>query len=227
MSSTTYAGVGTYLSSSYYLRNYYTSNRDATSSTYRSAASDSTLSLADAMALRRAIKNLGSFEYDDADDQDIRNSVSAFVSTYNNLISSSSDSSDYTMQRLSKQLKSLTSKYSDDLSDIGININDDGSLSTKSTLLSSASLSRFESLFSKDSDYMQKTKAYAKRIQNRSDALVVTETNKANVSKSASGTETDSETDSTEVAEIVAASLDLETASASTTGVGGNVDVSL
>lgn len=172
--SATYIDAATYLSSTYYLRNFYKSNVDARSSSTRSEYSNDELSLADGKALARAIRNLGSFTYDDDSDQDIRNSVSAFISSYNNLISSLSDSDDSSLKYNMKQLKNISSEYSSALDKVGITVNSDGTFTARSSLLSTASLSKFEDLFSADSDYMIRTNACRKRIERRSDSLVNT-----------------------------------------------------
>lgn len=189
MALSTYAGTGTTLASSFYLRNFYSQNRDARTTTSRSHLSNSQLSSADTAALRKAVKELGKFSYDDDSTENIRNSVSAFVSTYNNLLDSASDSGDRKMQQSAKLLKDLTSKYSDNLDKIGITVNSDGTLETRSSLFSTASISKFEKLFSGDSDYMQGVSAYSKRLQKRSDTLnLIEETalrqkNQANAAK--------------------------------------------
>lgn len=175
MSSTTYVGAGTTLSSSFYLRNYYISNRNASTSSKRGEMNTSTLSLADSMALRRAIKNLGISEFSEDNDADIRSSVAAYIETYNNTLSSALDSGDHTLTRNMKQLKAIAKEYASDLNKIGVTVNDDGSLTRRDTLFKSASLSKFEKLFSANSKFMQRTKACAKRIEQRSEALSITE----------------------------------------------------
>lgn len=173
--STAYAGAGESLSSSYYLRRFYTGNTDARTSTSRKQYSKTMLSNADAHALRRAIKSLGSFTYDDDNSTNIRNSVSAFIATYNNMLSSSGASDDRRMQQICKSVKKLSAEYEKELDKIGITVNSDGTLETRTDLFANASISKFENLFSKDSDYMQRISAYAKRIENRSSVLDIEE----------------------------------------------------
>lgn len=50
------AGTGTSLSANYYLRNFYTANRNAVTSSKRKEMTGGTLSQADATALHRAAK---------------------------------------------------------------------------------------------------------------------------------------------------------------------------
>lgn len=173
--STAYAGTGVSLSSSYYMRRFYTANADAKTSASRKQYSNSALSNADARALRRAIKSLGSFTYDDDNSTNIRNSVSAFIDTYNNLLDSSGNSEDRRMQQTYKSMKKLTSEYANELDKIGITVSKDGTLKKRSDLFANADISKFEKLFSKDTDYMQRVSAYTRRVQKRSETLDIEE----------------------------------------------------
>lgn len=175
--STTFAGAGTTLSSNYYLRNFYVANRDAHTSSKRKAIRNSELALADGMALRRAVRQLGSMEFSEEKASDIRSSVSAFIATYNHTLSSASASSDRTLNRSMKQMKSMAQEYASDLDKIGITVNDDGTLTRRDALFTTTGIAKFEKLFSSDSDFMQRTAAYARRIERRSEALALTERN--------------------------------------------------
>lgn len=230
-----YAGAGMSLSSDYYMRNFYVSNRDAGTKSKRSSLTGSELSLADSMALRRAVKNLGSFDYTKSQSNDIRSSVLAFMDTYNNLLDSAgSKSSDAIMDHTAKQLKSLTGEHEKDLDKIGITVNPDGTLSSRENLFNSAALSKFEKLFSGDSDYMQQASAYAKRLARRSEELVTDELYRSKASGS-SNTKTESPEDtdgpsaegpdSTPAAKVLAASLDLDTLL--NTGIGSKINLTL
>lgn len=174
--STAFAGTATSLSSSYYMRRLYADNAAAKTDSSRALMRKSTLSYADSHALRRAIKNLGSFSYDDDHSTDIRNSVSAFVNTYNNLLDSSGTSSDNELQKSCKGLKKLTQEYADDLNKIGITVNKDGTLKTRTDLFANADISKFKELFSKDSKYMQRVSSYSKRMELRGQELDAEET---------------------------------------------------
>lgn len=218
MANNTFAGMGTSLSSSYYLRNLYISNRDAGTSSKRSSFRNSELALADGIALRRAVKNLGSFTYDDDSDKNIRNSVQAYITAYNNTISSLSDSMDYDLKHDLKQLKNLTSEYKDELDDIGITVNENGTLTSRSSLFSTASLSKFEELFSGESTYMRRASSYGKRIEQRSQALDFTE-------KTAARSKTPKpDTAAKSSAELLAETIE---DTLSNTGIGQNVNIVL
>lgn len=227
MANESYIGTGTTLSSNYYVRNFYISNRDASTSGKRKNMSNTALTVADGHALRRAIKNLGSFDYSEIQDSNIRNNVLAYIQTYNNTLSSASASSDHTLERSSKQLKNITAEYSAQLDKIGITVNEDGTLTSRESLFKTADLSKFKSLFSSDSEFMQRTSAYAKRIERRSESLKLTEENqklKQIADSKAAGTATDTDA-STTAAQLAAASLDLDTLL--NTGVGKNVNIVL
>ena len=112
MSNTAYIGSGTTLSSKYYLRSFYRSNREAGTSSKRREFSGNQLALADGRALRQAVRRLTSSDFSDDQDANTRNSVLAYIQTYNNMLSSAGSSSDRTLERSAKQLKNITSEYS-------------------------------------------------------------------------------------------------------------------
>lgn len=223
MATNTYIGAGTTLSSNFYLRNFYMSNRDARTASKRKDMDHSALTLADGQALRRAIKKIGSLEFDDNNDSYIRNSVKAFIDTFNNTIDSTSDSTDHTLSRNMKQLKSIAQEYSSDLDKIGITVNDDGTLTRRDALFSTASLSKFEKLFSSGSDFMQRASACAKRIEHRSDSLTFTEKNQELLQNATS--QSAAATDTTAVAQLISDGTDLDTLL--NTGIGQNVNIVL
>lgn len=231
MSAADYIGAGTTLSSSYYMRSFYAANSNARTSTNRSDMRSSELSYADSVALRRAIRELGNANYVEDQDPNIRNSVKAFINVYNNLLDSASDSGDYNLERNAKQLKSLTKEYADQLDKIGITVKNDGSLETRDSLFESASLSKFEKLFSKDSDYMQRTTAYAKRAQRQSQALennVLHQAAKKTIKSPSKIPDSGNDSDNdgrTEAARLAADALGLDTLANS--GIGKNINVVL
>lgn len=221
--ATVASGIGTSLSSNYYLRNFYNSNRDARTSSKRSGMEHSTLSAADSKALRRAIKQLGNFEYTDEKEADIRSAAKAFVEIYNNAVSSASTSSDSSLEHSAKQLQSLAKEYASDLDKIGITVNADGTLKRRDTLFSSVGISKFEKLFSSDADFMQRTTSYAKRIERRSNALVSTEQHQKLIENS--NEKNNSATDETSIAQLFAEGTDLNTVL--NIGIGSNVNIVL
>lgn len=63
MSNTAYIGSGTTLSSKYYLRSFYRSDREAGTSSKRREFSGNQLALADGRALRKAVRRLTSSDF--------------------------------------------------------------------------------------------------------------------------------------------------------------------
>ena len=108
----------TNLSATYFMRNFYSNNRDAMKSSKRKEYSITELAYDDSTALHRAAKKLKNYKYSDDENTDnIRGTVMALVDTYNNSIDSASNSSSSSMKRYAKQLKKLASKYTDELED--------------------------------------------------------------------------------------------------------------
>jgi len=173
----TTANTAVSLSDTYYLRSFYKSNRDAATASKRKELSSGTLSKADAEALRTAVRKLRNFNLeDDTDDgANIYSGVSAFLKTYNNAVDSTNNSNDYSLTRYAKQLKNLAKEYSEELEDIGVTINSDGTLEKNENLLKSADVSDIKKLFGKDAEFATKLSNYAKRINTKAGDLIYTE----------------------------------------------------
>jgi len=161
MSTKVSSGVS--LSTNYFLRNFYTNNQKASKSSNRSAFSNVELSYEDSRALSRAAKRLSKNDYgSDKDEKDSdlndtsRAAIEAFVDTYNNTITSGKSSSDYETKRYVKQLNTLSKKHADELEDLGITINSDGTLDLNKDLLKTANNSKARKLLSPDQEYPQK-----------------------------------------------------------------------
>ena len=220
--SSAYAGSGVSLSSSYYLRRFYTGNADAKTGISRKQYSTPALSMADSHALRQAIKSLGSFSYDGEHSTNIRNSVSAFIDTYNNLLYSSGASEDRRMQQTHKSIKKLSADYEKDLDKIGITIKKDGTLEKRTDLFANADISRFEKLFSADADYMQRISSYARRVEKRSEILDIEEKRALIMKQQANNEKTDGTGTLPPVLSVTGAGDDILPV-----GIGGNVNVVL
>lgn len=171
------ANTAVSLSESYYLRSFYKENRDAAISGKRKELSNGKLSQADAEALRAAVKKLRNFDMkDDTDDgANIYASVSAFLETYNNAMSSAGSSKDYSLQRYAKHLKNLAKEYADELEDIGVTVNSDGTLEKNDNLLKSADVSDIRKLFGEDAKFASKSSNFAKRMNAKAADLLYTE----------------------------------------------------
>lgn len=155
---------GINLTSDFYLKNFYRYNRNAMKSSARNDYSKTELSYEDTRALKRALAKLSSFDYtEDENGDNIVSTIQAFVKTYNyTMESTSSDSSD--MHRQNRQLKALTKKYGDDLKDIGISINDNGTLNLSDNILKKSSLKEIRKVFSEESGYVKSVRNITKRM---------------------------------------------------------------
>lgn len=162
---------GISLSTDYFMRNFYANNRNAMKTTGRKEYSDIELSYEDSRALSRAAKRLLRSDYkqdsnkdDDNIDDTSKASVEAFVKTYNNAIDSGKKSLDYETKRYLKQIKNLTKKHADELEDLGISIESDGSLTINDNLLKCADTSKARKLFSSDEEYSKKVLKLSKKL---------------------------------------------------------------
>lgn len=163
----------TSLTSTYYMRNFYANNSGVIKSSARSDYSKTELSYEDSLALHRAIKKLENYKYTDEENEDnINHTIAAFVNTYNYAVDSSDSSSSSTMERYSKQLKKLASKYSDELDDIGITVNKDGTLDANTNLIKASELDDLKSLFGKDSKFASSLKNISKHMSSAAGNLV-------------------------------------------------------
>ena len=137
-------------------------------SSARSDYSQTELSYEDSLALKRAISKLSSFDYNEDENEDnIRNTITAFVKTYNYTIESSA-SKDSDTYRQNKQLKALTQKYGKDLKEIGITVEENGTLSVSDNILKSSSMKEMRKVFSNESDYVRNVRNIARRMNTSS-----------------------------------------------------------
>ena len=167
-SSSSRVSSGVNLTSNFFLQNFYKNNRNAIKVSTRSEYSRTELSYEDSRALKRAAAKLASFDYtEDENEENIINTVQAFVKTYNYTIESSSSDSSETY-RQNRQLKALTQKYEAELKDLGISIEKDGKLSVSDNILKASSKKELRKVFSEDSDYVRNIRTIARRMNSTS-----------------------------------------------------------
>lgn len=161
---------GLTLTTDYFMRSFYNNNRDASKTSGRSAFSNIELSFEDSRALTRASRHLMTSDYsseDEDEDADIgetmKSSIEAFVKTYNNALETG-DADDHDTKHYLKQLKSLSKKYSDELEDIGITVESNGSLTINDDLLKMADTSKVRKVFSDESDFSEKAWRISKKL---------------------------------------------------------------
>ncbi len=173
MSSNT-SGIGTSLNSNFFLRKFYSRNRDVLKSSKRSDFTAEELSYEDTIALKNAAKALSSFSYDSntTNGANLYGTVKAFVQVYNNALSSGSEVDDKKIERQIKNLKDLTSKHADDLEKIGLSIGKNGKITISENLLKSASVEDVKKVFDKDNGYMRSAISSAKKINNNTFSIL-------------------------------------------------------
>ncbi|MCR4901898.1 MAG: flagellar filament capping protein FliD [Butyrivibrio sp.] len=95
----------------------------------------------------------------------ITSAVKSFVSDYNSLIKSASKVTDSTVSTRASYMQKVTSNYEDALSQIGITLNDNGTLSVDSDKLSSSNMEAVKSVFGGSSGYAYQVSSAASLIE--------------------------------------------------------------
>lgn len=166
------------VTNNHYLRVIYTGNTDVIKKADRANASSSKLTQADSTALRKAIARLADFDMDDVADDDeskktsFYNTAKAFSDAYNYTLESGSGSQNESISKLTKQMKQLSEKYADKMSDYGITFDDKGYMSVKNSAINNISTSKYKELIGKDSDYAKELSSLAKKISRHIDVAV-------------------------------------------------------
>ncbi len=101
----------------------------------------------------------------DYDSSKIINAVSSFVKDYNNIISSSSGLSDVTTDARVSYMSRITSSYKNELSSIGITVNDNGKLSLDKDKMSDVGMESVKNMFSGKSGYAYQISSAASLLE--------------------------------------------------------------
>ncbi len=157
------------ISSTLTLRNMYGDYRALITKTNRNTATNNQLSYADATALKRAVKKLNDYDFEDASEENRAAYLRAFVDTYNYTMQSTKSSTNTYAASAYKGLKNLVSKYSDELEEIGISANSSGYLKLSSSSATNLSGSTFDKFFTNDSKFMKSVLTYAKKVTSNVD----------------------------------------------------------
>ncbi|WP_408070651.1 flagellar filament capping protein FliD [Butyrivibrio sp. JL13D10] len=95
----------------------------------------------------------------------VTNAVSAFVKDYNTLVSSASDVSDLTTSTRADYLSKITKSYKNELSSIGISVNDNGKLSLDKDKLKEAGPEAVQNLFTQKAGFGYKVSQAATSLE--------------------------------------------------------------
>ncbi len=155
-----------------YYKKYYKRDENARLSDNRKAYTTSNLIKADSLAIRQAISIFSKFDFSKKTEEgkDIYNAILAFGDTYNNLLSSSSETDYRDISKLKKNIKKLTAEEKSNLEDIGITIKTSGKISIDKTKLAAASPNSVKKAFSEDSEFLKELKRYSKKLYDKSTA---------------------------------------------------------
>ncbi len=159
------------------MRNYYSKNRPAAREVTRKKLENKILVTADSSALSKVAKTLRDLEYSSDNGVGIYNNIKAFVDTYNNLSSSTSDAIAYDITRPTKKLKNYIINNKDQLESIGINVSASGKLKVDKEKLLKCSPSKISKVLSSDSGFSQQIKHYAGKIYKASNYINLTTPN--------------------------------------------------
>lgn len=158
------------LNTDFFMRNFYKENRNAIARNDRNNYSKIELSYEDSRALSRAARRLMQNDYGSQTDKDTdiddttRSSIEAFVKTYNNALETSRESADTDTEHYLRQLKTLSKKHAEDLEDIGITVEKDGSLSVNEELLKMADTSKVRKVFSPKNSFTKTVLNISKKL---------------------------------------------------------------
>ena len=171
------------VTNSWYLRNNYKSDQALSKLANRSEVSESKLSAADSSALKRGIRALRDYKYEDAKkvsskDTDtvlgkgkFYSTLKAFADTYNYTLDSSKKSSNQDIKKLSKSMQNIAKKYSSELDELGVTFDNKGYMSISASAVDNIKLSTYGEKFS-DSDFLSDLEKNTQKIYRRIDTYL-------------------------------------------------------
>lgn len=156
------------------LRIYYNRFSSVAAGSTRKSATTGTLSMADASALRNAIRKLQDYDFESATESQIQEKLKAFTDTMNNAISSASKygQGDSSVKNAVSKIKRLNNENASDLQKIGITVNKDGTVSLYENASKTYSASKISSFFDDNSKYLKDLYDAAKKITRRVDVRI-------------------------------------------------------
>lgn len=155
------------LSVSSYMKQFYRGNLFGATANGRWGRSFNDLVSADVKAVRNALREMKSFDYEDGDGTELWKEVQAYVDTYNNFMDSAKGVGDASLNRYASQLKKLSNEQRDKLADIGVTVLGSGKLKVDKNALMETSRYKVSKVFSKDAEYGAQADKYMAKIKNR------------------------------------------------------------
>lgn len=156
------------------LRVFYNRYTAVSSGSARSGEPTGKLSMADASALRNAIRKLQDYKFEDASKDHIQEKIKAFTDIMNNTITTATKygANDSSVRNAASKLKKLNNEYASQLEKIGITVQKDGTMSLYENASSTYSAEKYAKFFDKDSEYLNSVYDAAKRITRRVDVRI-------------------------------------------------------
>ncbi len=148
-----------------YMRQLYKGNAYGATATGREGQPAHSLFSADLKAIRRAVKELGEYDYDDGEGSELMDKVQAFVNTYNNYLDSAKGMDNEDVSRYLNKMKKLTKEHADELGEIGISIKSNGQLKIDKKKLQDTGRYQVSVLFSENAEYAQMTEKQMKQTE--------------------------------------------------------------
>lgn len=156
------------VANTYNLRtNYGTYHAYSTAKGRENESSVSKLNYVDSIALRRAVRRLADFDFEEEETSDIESRVRAFVDTYNYTTESMGKSDDKSIYKIGKEMKKLAEEYSSDLENVGITFDSNGYMKMSSTAAKTIKPAKMEKMFGKDSEFMKKLSSISNKISKK------------------------------------------------------------
>lgn len=150
-----------------YVRQFYRGNLYGTTDNLRHGYYAGKLVSADIKALKRGLKDLRGYDYDEGEGGELINKVQAFAKTYNHLAESSGEMEDDEFGRTVSKLKKMTKQERDKLADIGITVMSSGKMKVDKETLQNASRNMVSKVFSEDAGFSKGLEKQIKKIMNQ------------------------------------------------------------
>lgn len=150
-----------------YVRQFYRGNLYGTTDNLRHGYYAGKLASADIKAIKRGLRDLRDYDYDEGEGGELINKVQAFAKTYNHLIESSGDVEDYDFSRTVSKLKKMTKQERDKLADIGITVLSSGKMKVDKETLQNSSRNMVSKVFSEDAEFSKGLEKQIKKVLNR------------------------------------------------------------
>lgn len=147
-----------------YMRQFYRGNLFGTTDTQRHGHYAGKLATADIKAIKRGLKDLRDYDYEEGEGGELIHKVQAFAKTYNNLVESSGNVEDYDFSRTVSKLKKMTRQQRDKLADVGITIQSNGKMKIDKETLQNSSRNMVSKVFSEDAEFSVGLEKQVKKI---------------------------------------------------------------